>query len=318
MPPILSRAFRVFPVAMHSSALRGLSVWLESGTLRGMGYMLISTLTTAGMLAAVRVASEGLHPHEVAFFRFLFGFCFFLPVIVRGKGAIFRTKRLPLHMLRGFLNVASMLVFFLAVTMAPLAKVVSLKFSAPLFTTVIAVMFLGEKIRARRISALVLGFLGVLVIVEPGADAWDLGSGLVLASAATWSLAMVTIKILTRTESSATTTVYTTMMAVPVAFAFAFPHWQWPSLDQLLWMGGIAILGTISHLAFAQAFKEADVTAVLPLDFTKLIWAAVIGFFAFSEIPSAETWLGGAMICASVTYIAFRERAKSGTRPAPG
>jgi drug/metabolite transporter (DMT)-like permease len=318
MPPFFSRAFRLFPAAMQSSVRRGLGGWLESGTLRGMGYMLIATLATAGMLALVRVASEDLHPHEVAFFRFLFGFCFFLPVIIRGKGAIFRTKRLPLHMLRGFLNVASMLVFFLAVTMAPLAKVVALKFSAPLFTTVIAVMFLGETIRARRIIALALGFSGVLVIFEPGGEVWDLGSGLVLASAAIWSLAMVTIKMLTRTESSATTTVYTTMMAVPVAFAFAFPHWQWPSLEQLLWMGGIAILGTTSHLSFAQAFKEADVTAVLPLDFTKLIWAAVIGFFAFSEIPSVETWVGGAMICASVTYIAFRERARSGKRPTPG
>ena len=212
-----------------------------------------------------------------------------------------------MHAVRGLLNVAGMLTYFTALSLTPMAKVTALGFSAPLFATVLALVMLGETIRARRVTALIVGYLGAMVIVRPGFVALDTGSLYALASAAAWGLGMIVIKILSRSESSMTITVYMTLFGMPIALIAAMPVWQTPTLMQAGWLAAIGILASLANLTVAQAFKEADLTAVLPLDFTKLIWASIIGFVFFSEIPSIFTWAGGAMIFASATYIAYRE-----------
>ncbi len=288
---------------------------------RGMAFMMVSTLTGSMLVAAARHLGTDIHPFEIVFFRSFFGLVFFAPWLIRLGLAPLRTRHIILHGVRSGLQVATALAFFTALTMAPLAKVTALQFSAPLFATVLALMALGETIRARRIAALVVGFAGTLIIVRPGFVELDLGSALVLISAVMIGLIMILIKILSRTESSATVTFYAVLLGTPFALIAALPVWRTPSAEHWPWLIAVGFLGSLSQLAFTQAFKEADVTAVLPLDFTRLIWIAIIGYTVFGEIPDVWTWVGGTVIFSAATYIAFREiqtksegsAAKSGT-----
>lgn len=279
-----------------------------SATHRGMAFMLLSTLAFMMMNGIIRHLSDDLHPFEVSFFRSLFGLIFFLPLLVRLKFEPLRTRRLGLHFLRGSVNAVSMLLFFLALKYTPLAKLAALFFATPLFAAVLAIVILRETIRMRRVSALIVGFIGMLVIIQPGPDALDFGAMLVLSSAALSGIGVILVKRLATTESSVSVTIYTGLVTTPVALIAAIPVWQTPNFEQLAWMALIGVLGSIGQLSMVRALALAEATAVLPLDFTKLIWSAIIGYFFFAELPELATWIGGAMIFGATVYIAHRER----------
>ena len=300
---------------MGVAAVRHFSA--SPGTLRGMALVVISGLCVAAMSACVRHISVDLHPMVIGFFRTVFGLLAFAPFLLRSGLESLKTRRIGLHAVRGTLNVIGMLSYYMALSLAPLAKVTALSFSAPLFATVLALIVLGETIRARRITALVLGYLGALVILRPGFVALDTGSIYALISAAAWGLGMIVIKVLSRSESSLTITIYMTLVAMPITLAAAVTVWQTPTLTQMAWLAAIGTLASLANLSVAQAFKDADLTAILPFDFTKLIWASAIGYLVFAEEPSPWTWVGGTIIFAAATYIAFRERQTRAARPDP-
>ena len=274
---------------------------------RGSLLMLAATVCFSAMQGAIRHVGEDLPPFEVAFFRNLFGLFALTPLFLRHGLRILYTSRLGGHALRGLIQAVSMLAFFTGITMIPLADVTALSFSAPLFATLLAVLFLGERVRARRISALMAGFVGVLVVVRPGVEAVGLGAVLIIASSIGWAGAMAIIKLLTRTESSVTLTAYMALFMTPITLVPALFVWQWPEPVHYAWFVMIGGLGTLGHILFAQSFKLAEASAVLPFDFTRLIWASVIGYLAFAEIPTLWAWAGGGIIFASATYIAYRE-----------
>jgi drug/metabolite transporter (DMT)-like permease len=282
-----------------------------------MALVVLSGLCVAAMSACVRHISVDLHPMVIGFFRTVFGLLAFAPFLLRSGLESLKTRRIGLHAVRGTLNVIGMLSYYMALSLAPLAKVTALSFSAPLFATVLALIVLGETIRARRITALVLGYLGALVILRPGFVALDTGSIYALISAAAWGLGMIVIKVLSRSESSLTITIYMTLVAMPITLAAAVTVWQTPTLTQMAWLAAIGTLASLANLSVAQAFKDADLTAILPFDFTKLIWASAIGYLVFAEEPSPWTWVGGTIIFAAATYIAFRERQTRAARPDP-
>ena len=277
------------------------------GTMRGMLFMLAAAMFLAFMMAGARYASAEMHPYVIVFFRLALGFLLVCPSIVLYRLGPLKTRRLPLVALRSVICGVSILLIFTGLSMTVLAKATALQFSAPLFAAVLAPFFLGEVVRARRIAALIVGYIGTLVILRPGFVAVDLGSLLVLSGAATWGLGMIQTKVLSRTESSLTITAYMTLFSAPLAFLVALPVWTTPSWEHVTWMLAIAGFGTAGDLCMAQAFKSAEATAVIPFDFTKLVWVAIIGYFAFDEIPDAGTWVGGLMVLAAVTYIAHRE-----------
>jgi len=286
-----------------------------SGQMRGMLLLLCATLLFSAMHALIRLVGEGMHPYEMAFFRNLFGFIVLAPFFLRYGFTILRTQRLPLHALRGIIHVGSMMLFFTAVTIAPLATVAAITFTAPLFVTLGAVFLLGEKIRYRRIGALVLGLAGVMIVLRPGLGDLDAGAIMALGSSFIWACAMLLIKVLSRTESSITLTAYMTLFLTPLAALPAAFVWQTPSGEQLAWLAVMGIVGTGGHLCLAQAFREADATAVLPLDFLRLIWASLLGYFIFGQVPEALVWVGGAVIFSSTIYLAYREAVVSRREP---
>jgi len=290
--------------------LRG--VWSAMpGELRGQMLILVSTVALTGMHAVVRHLSKDLHPFEVAFFRNLFGLVALTPFLIRGGFGALRTGVLHLHALRGALQVCAMLSFFYAVSVTPLAKVSALSFTAPLFAAVGAVLLLREPLRPSRVAALVVGFVGAMAIVRPGFAPSDWGALIVIGSSAVWAICMLVIKVLARTESAVTITVYMGLFLTPLSGLAALFVWRWPEPHHLVWFVVMGALGTFAHLAFNQAFKEADVSAILPFDFTRLIWASVLGYFIYAETPELWTWIGGAAIFASATWVAIHEaRAK--------
>lgn len=202
----------------------------------------------------------------------------------------------------------TMLVTFTALSLLPVAKVVAIKFSGPLFAALLAMLFMREVVRRRRIVAIVVGFSGTLVIMRSGFTEFDLGAVLALASSVTWALMFVAVKVLSRTESSFTITIYMSLITFPVLGLFALPFWQTPTLVQLGWLVLLGVFGSLYHLCFAQALKNADVSVISPMDFCKLPWVTGMGFLAFGEVPTPSTWLGAIMIFASATYIAYQER----------
>jgi drug/metabolite transporter (DMT)-like permease len=306
---------------MITTKLQGMTSWFEAQPeqMRATILILASTLCFTGMHTIIRYSAtvDNMHPFELAFFRNVFGLLALAPFFVRHGFAILRTDRFHLHAIRGGMQIFAMLSFFTALSISPLAKVSAMSFSAPLFATLGAVLFLGERIRARRIFALVAGFVGAMIILRPGLAEMDTGMMLVLGSSAIWAVAMLIIKVLSRTDSSVTITAYQSLFLLPFSFAAATLVWLWPTPGQLAMFAGMGLLGTLGHLAMAQAFKWADTTAILPFDFVRLIWASAIGFMIFGEVPALWTWVGGTVIFASTTYIAFREaRLKKSVAPA--
>jgi len=281
-----------------------------SRNLKGILLMLGSGLAVSCMSGVILhlVKSHHHHPFEVAFFRNALGLVMLLPLLAGKAGLVhLRTGRLGPLVWRGLLSTVSMMCYFYGVSLVPLAEVTALSFMGPLFATVIAVLILGERIRLRRTLALIVGFSGALIILRPGFNEIGLGYFLIMGSAISWSVSMIIIKVLTRTESAITQSLYTLVMLTPITGIAALPYWRMPTLVELGWMILMAGLGTAAQLAFTEAFKLSDLTALLPMDFTKLIWTAIVGYLFFAQTPDIWVFLGGAVIFSSTTYIALRE-----------
>jgi drug/metabolite transporter (DMT)-like permease len=278
---------------------------------RGILFMLASTVTFSIMSGIVRkLAGYGdVHAFEIAFFRNFFGFIMFLPVLMRVGLGPMKTNKLGLLGIRSICNGVSMCLFFLGLAYMPLVEVTALNFTIPLFVTVGAVLFLREKLGLARTLGLIVGFAGALIIVQPGAAVISFGAVLVLLSAAIWAVAVIDIKVLSRTESSLTITIYGALFNAAITFVFAAFVWTWPNPEQLGWLIGVGIFGTLGHLLFAQALKLADASLISAFDFTKILWASVIGYVFFAEVPEVTTWIGAVVIFIAATYITWRERA---------
>ena len=270
--------------------------------------MLGSAASISGANGAVQhLSHSNLHVFEIAFFRQLLGLIFMSALFLRGGLRPLITRKFGLHVLRSVLNVLAMLAFFYGLSLEPLAKVVSLGLTAPLFATVGAVLFLRERMTPHRWIALGIGVAGAVIILRPGIQVVSLGALMVLISNTLWAVALVVIKVLTRTESSVTVALYSSLLQTPIAFMFAVFFWQWPTAEQLVWLAGIAIFGTISQLALTEAFRKADATLVLPADFTKVIWASLIGYFFFNQVPEIWVGVGAVVIFSAVFYNSYSD-----------
>lgn len=278
------------------------------GNLRGVVWMLGATLLFAAMHGAIRLATQEIHATEIAFFRSLLGLVFLSPLFIRYGLAPLRTNRFGMHLIRAVINVFNMIAFYFGLSITPLAEATALNFTAPLFTTLLATVFLGERLRLRRTTALLLGFAGALVVLRPGMAELNPGHIFVIVSALMWGGIMVMIKVMSRTDSTLTITLWMLLLMSVLSLPPALPFWTWPTATGWFWLAFIAVTGTLAQLMITQAIKEAEATSIMPIDFFRMIWATLIGYLAFSETPDPFTWLGSAMIFGSATYIAFRER----------
>lgn len=301
----------MFPDSGGPPAHSPQTVWKgTSAASRGVLLMVASTIGFSAMHTEVRylALNSEMHPIQIAFFRNLFGMLVFMPLIFRHGLGFMHTERFPLHLLRAVLNVLAMFAFFTALGLAPLARVNAIAFSAPLFAAVLSVVILGERFHIRRWTAIVFGFIGMLVILRPGVAAVDAGSLLVLLSAGVWGVTMIVIRVLGRTESSLTTTGYMNILLSTLSLGPALYLWETPTGSAWFWLVVIGVTGTLAQLALAEALKVAETTIIMPFDFLKIVWASVLGYLLFAEVPDSYTWIGAAIIFISTFYIAWREQ----------
>ena len=281
-----------------------------SPEIRGILFMCISTLCFSIMHVIIRYTSTttDLHSFQIAFFRNVFGFLVFLPIILSQGTGFLKTQRLGLHGVRSLFNIGAMLMFFYALSITEVAHVTALGFSAPIFAGILSVIFLGERFRARRWMAIGFGVIGMLVIVRPGLIPVGLGPILVICSAFLWAVVLTIIKVMSRTESSLTIVAYMNIFLAIYAFGPAVYVWTWPTMEGWLLMATIAVFGTLAQISISQSLRDTEQTLVMPFDFLRLIWVAIIGFWVFGEVPDKFIWAGGAIIFASGVYLAYRER----------
>ena len=262
------------------------------------------------MASSVKYLSNDLHPIIICFYRCLMGLILISPFIIKNNFRALKSKNIKLQFSRVIINIFSMIFWFSAIGIMQFEKAAALGFTTPLFTTILAIIILKEKIRFHRTAALLIGFLGIIIIVRPGYVPLELGAVFILASALSFSFVLIIIKKLSAIDSSQTIIFYHLLLSTPVFFILSLFYWETVNLNQLLIFTLMGASGLLSHWCLAQAFKLSDTTFVMPLQFTKLIWASLIGFFIFTERPDMWTWFGGVIIFISVVYIAYREAFK--------
>lgn len=279
---------------------------------RGVLLMILSGIAITCMNSSVKSIADDVHPFVIAFWRHLFGIALLMPMFLERGANPLRTTRLGLHWLRALLNVIAMLAYFMALTMEPLATIVALSFTAPLFATIGAMIFLKERVGPDRAVALAIGLSGALIVLRPWSVAVSDGALLLLMSSTLWAGALVVIKVLSRTDSAVTIALYASVLQLPFAFAAALFYWSWPSAGEFAVLAGIAVFGVGAQLGLSQAFREADATVVLPADFTKLIFAGIAGWLLFAEAPEIWIWIGGTVVFAGVFLNAWFDRRARG------
>ena len=267
------------------------------------------------MAASVKLLSDDLHPIIICFYRCLMGLILITPFVAINNFKALQTDNMRLQIFRALINIISMTCWFTAIGMMHLEKATALGFTTPLFTTVLAVIILGEVIRFHRTAALILGFIGIMIIIRPVYMPFDHGILLMLIASFSFSFVLIFVKKLSATDSSLTIIFYHLLYMTPTFFILSLFYWENISLNQLMVFIFMGASGLLSHWSLAQAFKLSDTTFVMPLQFTKLIWASLIGLFFFSEKPDIWTWVGGIIIFISVVYITYREAfKKKGTK----
>ncbi len=275
----------------------------------GALWMLASAAAFTIANIMIRPAAAEMHPLQVVFFRNVFGIVFMAPILFRSGFGVLRTKRLKLHLARGCTFLAGMTTWFWAVPHVPLVDAIALFFLSPLLITILAASVLGERVRVRRWSAVVIGFAGALLVLQPGAGTINAYYGLLLLNAVIWSLGALILREASKTEKPTTIVAHMYLWALPVSILPALLVWRDPSLEGLLWCMGIGFMSTLAHLSLARAFATAEASFVIPFDYSQLVFGALMGFAMFGEIPAWSTVAGSLLIVGAALYIARRESA---------
>lgn len=276
-------------------------------TARAVLLMLFSTVLFGLMAVVIRLASETQHPFEIAFFRNLFGLLFTLPLLFKHGPGLLKTSKLPLYLMRCAIGTVGMLAGFWAIVHLPLAQAVAISYSTPLFVTIGAVWVLGETVRARRWAAVIIGFIGVVILLQPGADTFT-GASLVALLAALMSASVaISIKFLTRTESPDAIVVFTTALWVPMSLVPALLFWQTPSGITWLWLVLAGLFGTVAHMCWTRALQLGDASILTPISFMQVLVVGVFGWWLFGETVDRYTLIGALIIFGSNLYLAHRE-----------
>jgi drug/metabolite transporter (DMT)-like permease len=269
--------------------------------------MTLSAVLFGTMAITIRYASAQLHPFEIAFFRSLFGALFTLPLVLRHGAEVWRTPVLGFYVVRCAVGIASMTAGFWAMVHMPLAQAISLYYATPLFVTIGAVLVLGEVVRMRRWTAVIIGFIGVLIIVRPGTSGFSATSLIAIGAAALSGGVTISIKYLARTEPANRIVLLTQLLWVPLSLPLALLVWQWPRADIWVWAILSGLLGTTAHMCWTRALQRADASLIAPISFVQLPVVSVLAYLCFGEKLDAGTAIGSGVIFAANAYIAQRE-----------
>lgn len=286
---------------------------------KGIALRLLAIFALASMMALVKLAeSGGATLPELLFFRQACALPVVLIWLANGPGiASVRTERLGSHSRRMAIGLCGMVGNFGAVLLLPLAEATTLGFTVPIFATILAALVLCEQVGRHRWAAVVAGFAGILIVAQPGGGHFPLLGALVgLGGAVFTALVSIELRQLSRTEDTGTIVFWFSLLSLaPLGVAYLFvvqphPGWVWAT------MLAAGLVGGIGQLALTGALRFAPVSAVLPMDYSSLIWAALYGWAIFGVLPTPYTWIGAPVIIASGLYIVWRERVRRQEKPA--
>ena len=274
-----------------------------------LAILLFVTATFFGSLMGVfmRLAQSDINVFTASFLRFGIGFVIILPYLFYSKFNVYKTNNIKLHFIRGIINVPTMYVGFAALMFIPLEQIQALHFVVPLIVTFLAVFFFKEKIRFARISALIIGLIGMLVMLRPGIIEMNIGVYMVLFSSLVWSFIIIITKFLSKNDSPITILTYQYSLVTFFSFFIVIFFWEMPSSIIFLYTFLAALSGTVLHLALIYSYKLVDLTLIQPFTFLSLIWASLFGYYIFGEEPDIFTWLGAIIIFSGVLIIFYRE-----------
>lgn len=271
--------------------------------------------TFTGVL--VKTLGETLHPFEISLFRGLVALAVILPIFARtgGISAGMKTQIPLLQMMRGVVGSLAMFLGFYAIVALPLADAQAISFSRNLFLVPLAAFILAEAVGPRRAIAAAIGFIGVLIMLRPGMESGgdeaamilSLGAAAALGHAFLVALATVLVNIASRYDGPVTLMFYTnivsvTLIAIPTIFV-----WQTPNMDELMMLVAMGVLATASHNCFIRAFAMGEASVIAPVDYSRLIFAALAGWLVFASVPDIYTIIGASIIVVSSFYIVRRE-----------
>ena len=262
-----------------------------------------------GMSVCIRFASVELHPFEIVFFRNFLVLAFMAPFLGRLDLSALRQPGFPWHLyaMRGVFGTVGMICGFWAVIVMPLADVTALSFTMPLFATAGAALVLGETVRARRWTAIVIGFLGSMLVLRPDFSGLNAGAGLAFANAVLIAASTLVIKQLAHREPVERIVFLASAIIAALSLGPALFVWQWPGPETWVVLFALAGVATLGHIAFIRALALADLTLVMPWEFTRLPMMVAVAMLVFDETPSVWALAGGAVIFASTFYIVRRE-----------
>ncbi len=276
--------------------------------LRAALLMALSAVVSALQNLLIRVAGDaGIPSLQIAFFRSSFGFLAIAALALAMARRIPATSALRKLGASSLFHLVAMLCFFHGVTLMPLAESSALTFTAPLFGTLAAAFFLGERVHARRWIAILVGFAGVLIVLRPGAVPVGPGPALVLFSTVAFAGVTVLVKRMTATEPTIAVVFYQSLFMTGLTLPAALTVWTTPDAAILACLAAMGVLSTLGWLAFTRAFALADASALLPLEFVRLPCVAVLGYLAFGEVPDLWVWVGAVVIFVASLSIAHRE-----------
>lgn len=276
-------------------------------SIRGGLWMVAAALSFTIMTTLIREVAQDIHPFEIGFFRAATNLVLMLPYAFRTGPGIFRSSNHKIYMFRALFGFSFLMTYFPGAATIPVSDSQALIFSSPLFACAMAIVFLGERVRARRMTALIAGFCGAVLILRPGFDTVSMGAVLVLVGAFVNAAANVMVRHTTRTDHPDTAVFYLMLYVTPLVAIPALFVWTTPTLTQLAFLVAIGFCGSLNQRFTSRAFAAAEATAILPFDFARLPFAAIIGWIVFAELPDIWVWAGGALIFASSLYIAHRE-----------
>ena len=262
------------------------------------------------MEALIRAAQYDSNVYTIGFLRFFFGLLIIFPYLVKNKFTTYKTRNLKFYIVRGLFNIPVMILGFGALVYIPFEQFKAMNFLSPIIVVLLSFLIFREKIYQYRILALIIGFLGTLIIIRPGYVEFNIGTIMVLVSLTFWSFIIILSKYVSKDDSPITMVSYQYTLMTFFALPLAIYFWETPSVYSILYVFIGAISGTILHLCLGLAYKYADLSVTQPIWFSGLIFGSGFGYFVFKEIPDLWTWIGGIVVFSSVLIITYNERNK--------
>lgn len=286
----------------------------QASPIGGILWMGGAALFFSMSMGFVRYLSDYMTTFEIVFLRQAIGVLLMLPWVMRAGAGGLRTRRLPLHVGRALLGYTGMLLSYFSLRHIPLADSTALQFTLPLFTTILAIVFLGERVGVHRWAAIAFGFAGVLIIAKPGFAVFSIGMVFALGSAAFYGGTDIVARALSRTDATNLIVFLGFLLPLPVAAIPAAFEWTTPAWEQAPAILGFGVAASSASWCLTRSLSLADASLVSPVLFLRLPFVAAIGFVFFGQVTDVWTWAGAGIIFAGTYVLARREAAASRAR----